>query len=94
MTKSSPKRCCCGGLYAEHGGASNLYCPTGQRALCEECISKGGRICPTHKVLLRSADGHYVNRSSYHGGIVGGPGRWGTHGSAEVLKVRPDGVPR
>src|SRR6266478_6402660 len=50
-----PERCCCGGLYAEHGGASNSYCPTGQRALCEECISEGGRICPTHTVpLLRS----------------------------------------
>jgi len=55
MTKPNPERCCCGGLYAEHGGASNSYCPTGQRALCEECISEGGRICPTHTVpLLRS----------------------------------------
>ena len=54
MTEPRPERCCCGGLYTEHGGASTLVCPEGQRALCEECISKGGRICPTHKVLLRS----------------------------------------
>jgi hypothetical protein len=52
MTEPRPERCCCGGLYAEHGGAGSLYCPTGQRALCEECISEGGRICPTHKVPL------------------------------------------
>src|SRR5258705_9937610 len=44
MTESLPERCCCGGRYAEHGGASTLYCPMGQRALCEECASEGGQI--------------------------------------------------
>ncbi len=57
MTESRPECCCCGGLYAEHGGAGVLYCPMGQRALCEECVSEGGRICPTHKVLPRSLPG-------------------------------------
>src|SRR2546430_17293743 len=53
VTESPPERCCCGGLYAEHGGARTLYCPTGPSALCEGSAREGGRIWPNPNRPLR-----------------------------------------
>ncbi len=50
MTKPSAERCCCGRTYAEGGGASSHRCTVGKRALCQECVTNGKDICPTHKV--------------------------------------------
>ena len=51
LVTTQPERCCCGHLYAERGGVSSLYCPKGERLLCQECAAPEEEgSCPAHQV--------------------------------------------
>jgi hypothetical protein len=51
--KAREGTCCCGKVYRERGGKSSHRCPAGKRKLCEECVTEGKTICPTHQVRVK-----------------------------------------